>query len=130
TKRRAAEQLLLSGRIDEGIAVIEDVLRTIGLKLAPTPFRALLSLGLRRVLLRLRGLRYTERPAARLTQAALIRLDVCWSVAVGLGLVDNVRGADYQARHLLLALKVGEPYRVARALALEVGFVASGGGKA
>jgi hypothetical protein len=50
------------------------------------------------------------------------RLDVTWSAAIGMAMVDTVRGADFQTRHLLLALKVGEPYRLARALAVEAGF--------
>ena len=52
----------------------------------------------------------------------LTRIDVCWSAARGLILSDVIRGNDFQARHTLLALKAGEPYRVARALG-------GGGGK-
>ena len=40
---------------------------------------------------------------------------------MALGIVDNIRGADFQGRHLLLALNAGEPYRIARALCMEVG---------
>ena len=43
-KRRAAEQLLQSGHIDAGIAVVRDVLPRVGLRLAASPRRALLSL--------------------------------------------------------------------------------------
>ena len=50
---------------------------------------------------------------------SLLRIDTCWSVATGLALVDNIRAADFNTRHLLLALEAGEPYRMARALALE-----------
>ena|GEM_PF-4675973 len=44
-----------------------------------------------------------------------------------LGNVDTVRGADYQARGLLLALKSGDRYRIARAMALEGAYSALGG---
>ena len=42
-------------------------------------------------------------------------------------MVDNIRAADFNTRHLLLALEAGDPYRIARALALEATFAASGG---
>jgi hypothetical protein len=59
----------------------------------------------------------------------LMKIDVCWSVTAGLAIIDTIRGNGFQARHLLLALRAGEPYRVARALASEVAYSATGGGK-
>ena len=49
-----------------------------------------------------------------LAPAELMRIDICWSAASGLALIDTVRGADFQTRHLLLALNSGERYRIAR----------------
>ncbi len=126
-QRRAAEQLLISGHLQEGLGVIRSVLGSVGLELAPTPRRALLSLVLQRARLRLRGLGFRERDAAQVPAAELTRIDICWAVAVGLGLVDNIRAADFQTRHLLLALRAGDPHRVARALAMEAGFMATRG---
>jgi serine/threonine protein kinase len=126
-QRRAAEQFLRCGHIDEGIQALRTVLVTLGMKLAATPRRALVSLLFRRAYIRLRGLRFRERDESQVSAEELIRVDTCWSAAMGLGIVDNIRGADFHERHLLLALRTGEPYRISRALALEVGYSATGG---
>jgi eukaryotic-like serine/threonine-protein kinase len=126
-RRRATEQLLHSGHIEEGMVMLRVVLKTIGMKLAETPQRVLISLLTRRAMIWLRGLRYSERNESELSPETLIRIDTCWSVALGLGIVDSARGADFQARHLLLALKAGEPFRIARALSLEAGYSSASG---
>ncbi|MFQ5790097.1 MAG: serine/threonine-protein kinase PknK, partial [Acidobacteriota bacterium] len=46
-----------------------------------------------------------------------------------LAVVDTIRGADIQTRHLLLALRAGEPYRISRALALEAAYCSTSGGR-
>jgi serine/threonine protein kinase len=127
-RRRAAEQLLRAGHIDEGLTTLEAVLTDVGLELPRTPTRALMSLMFRRAQLSLLGTGFTERDAASVPADDLARIDVCWSVGSGLGAVDIVRGADFQARHLLLALRAGEPYRIARALAWESILAAMEGG--
>jgi hypothetical protein len=128
-ERRAAYQFLISGHFDDGRAGIETVLRAVGLKLQATPRRALLSLLWRRCRLRLRGLGFRERDPADIPAAELLRLDVCWSAAIGLGIIDIIRAADFQARALLLALRAGDPSRVTRGLALEAIHTAAGGGQ-
>ena len=49
----------------------------------------------------------------------LLRVDTCWSATTGLLLVDLISAVDFSARHLLMALDAGEPYRLARAMAIE-----------
>jgi len=126
-RRRAAEQLLRTGHIDRGLAALREVLGSLGLKLAETPRRALVSLLLLRARLAWSGLRFVERAADTIPRDELIRIDSCWSVAMGLSMVDNIRGAEFQKRHLRLALQAGEPYRVARALSAEAGYVSTAG---
>jgi len=126
-RRRAAEQLLISGRIDEGLRAIEQVLASIGMALTKTPRAAFLSLVWRRLLLKLRGTGFEERDSTQVASEKLIAIDTCWSVTVGLGLVDTIRGLDFGTRGLLLALRAGEPSRIARALALEIGVSGTGG---
>ncbi|MGK2859119.1 MAG: serine/threonine-protein kinase [Thermoanaerobaculia bacterium] len=129
-QRRAAEQLLQNGHMDDGLVTLKQVLARLGMKLADSPLHALASLLLRRIMVRLRGLAFEERDSTQLSQQELTKIDACWSASVGLGLIDTIRGADFQARHLLLALDAGEPFRVARALATEAGYSAAAGTRA
>jgi eukaryotic-like serine/threonine-protein kinase len=130
-ERRAAEQLLRAGHIDRGIDQVRTVLARVGMALPATPGRALASVLFQRALVRLRGLRFTERAADRVAAAELGRVDICWSLA-SLGLIDTIRGADFGARQLRLALRLGEPDRIARALAVEAVYAVqmSGPGRA
>ncbi len=129
-QQRAGAQLLMGGHVKEGLAVFERVLEAAGFKLAKGPRTALLSLLLRRGWIWLRGLKFTPRDADTISEADLHRIDICWSVAAGLGVVDLIRGAQFQSRHLLLALRAGEAYRVARAMAFETVQTATRGGPA
>ncbi len=128
-QRRAAEQLLFAGHFDEGLAVLRGVLSAMGMEVARTNRSALASLLVRRGQLRLRGLEFKERPEAECAQGDLRRIDMLAAVSGSLGMVDTVRGADFQTRHALLALKTGEPTRVIRALALEAAYSATSGTK-
>jgi serine/threonine protein kinase len=124
---RAAQQYLLSGHVDEGISIATAVLREIGVGLPATPRQAILSLVACRLWLWLRGKRFRERPASSIAAKELDPIDVTWGFAIGLSAIDPIRGAYFQARNLLLALRAGEPYRVARSIALEAIHVATAG---
>ena len=128
-ERRAGEQLLMTGRIDQGLRVMREVVSKVGLRLPSTPRGALMALALRRLRLSIRGLRFNETAETDCSPEELVRIDVCWAVAAGLSLVDNIQGAAFQSLHILMALKTGEPHRVARALALEAGTSATGGNR-
>ena len=129
-RQRAGAQLLMGGHMDEGLEVFRVVLESVGFRLAKGPKRALVSLLLRRLLIQLRGLSFHERTVDQIPEAELLRIDICWAVAAGLGVVDLIRGADFQSLHLLLALRAGEISRVARAMAFEVSHAAARGGGA
>ena len=129
-RSRAAGELLRGGYLTQGIAEIEQVLHALGMKLAPSPGRALLNLLRIRLRLRLRGFAFKPRPAAEIAPIERVRLDACYAVGIGLAMVDHLRGAEYNTRGLLLALDVGDSDRLSRALFLEIGARASHGDRA
>jgi tRNA A-37 threonylcarbamoyl transferase component Bud32 len=126
-RRRSAEELLRGGYVDQGLALIKEVLADFGLRLARTPMRALLAILWRRGLLFLRGLGWRVRSISDIRPRDLAKMDVLDSVATGLGLVDVIRGFDFQTRALFHALQLGEPDRLARAFAREGAFLAAMG---
>lgn len=127
-QRRAADQYLISGHIDEGLQLLEQVLAAVGLKMGSSSAQVLASLLWRRARLKLRGIEFIPRTTAEIPADTLLRIDVCWAVARGLAVVDTLRASDFQTLHLMLALDAGEPYRVARGLAMEVALRSSEGG--
>ncbi len=129
-RRLAAQELLRSGHIAEGMQTIQEVLKVIGMKLPRSHARALLSLGWQRARIALRGLQFREKDSSQLAPDVLTRIDAAYAVTAGLALVDAIRGAGFQAEQLRLSLDAGEPYRAMRALAAEACFLALPGHKA
>jgi len=124
-ERRAAHQLLRTGHINDGLKTVESVLERLGVKLPASPSRALASLLFHRAQVALRGTAFTERDASQIPPNDLMRADILGSLAAALGMIDTIRGADAQTRYLLIALKLGDSVRVARALSLEAGYQAT-----
>jgi hypothetical protein len=128
-RRRATQQLLTSGHIQAGLQVMDKLMQAVAMTMPRSRARALASLAWNRAILILRGTRFRSRPESSLSPELLLRLDTCWSVTVGLMFVRPLTALMLQARHVRMALSVGEPYRVARALALDAGFMAASGVK-
>jgi serine/threonine protein kinase len=128
-RRCAAMEYLMAGYVDKGLALARGVLREVGLEMASSRWSCLTSLYWHRFHLWLRRYGYRAREAARIPARRLLRIDTCWAIAAGLEMADTLRAADFQARHLLLALEAGEERRIARALAMEVAFSAETGSR-
>lgn len=119
-RRLGAEQLILSGHIDEGIEVLGSVLRECGLSL-PEPGQALVQTMELAARLRERGLAFTPCDARELSPAVALRLEVCWAVALGFTGSEPERLMPVVLQHLLDALDAGSAYHVLRALCLFIG---------
>ena len=127
-ERVASEQLLASGRIDEGAQVLHRVLAAIGMK-APASSAALVFwFVVYRARLALMGVRFEPRAAADVRPADRARIEAMYAVANGLAVVDVLLGACMQARFLLLALRLGDSEQILRAAALEAAQLAAPGG--
>lgn len=116
---RAAEHLLGSGHLTQGYQVLSSVLRNIGESWPETSSRTVASLLWHRARLRVRGLSFVETNEAQLPEEPLQRLDAYRAICSSLAHIDTIRAADFQARALLLALRLGEPTRLSQALAVE-----------
>jgi len=126
-RRHAAEQLLRSGRVDEGIRQLRLVLAELDLRWPADPRLALAGFLWQRANIRVRGMEFTERPASQVDPRLLLRVDATWTAATGLQQANVIMGQYFQAQHLLLALEAGEPHRVARALGVEAIYAATSG---
>ncbi len=126
-RRRAAEQLLIGGLVERGLAELRVVLGELGMRLPETPRGALKSLVWNRIKLTLRGTRWKARDPSEITMSDLQLLELHKAVATGLSTVDYIRGADFNTRGLLLALKTGQPRQVAWSLLIEAALRAAEG---
>jgi len=114
--RKASGELLRSGHFDQGMEVARTALAAAGMNI---PRHNLLSLAWVRARLRWRGL-HCEPGSGRAPSAKeAARIDLCWSLSSGIGLIDPIKGAYFQALSLLLALQAQDLPRVGRGLAGE-----------
>ena len=118
--RRAAEQLLAGGYMEEGLAAVHQVLARSGMKLPKTGKRALPGVAWNFFRLQRHDLTWQTPSREQMSRpwfaVRATRIDVCWTAGAGLGLVDTLRGVFFSTRGARLALRLGEPYRLARSL--------------
>ena len=114
--RKASGELLRSGHFDRGMEVARMALAAAGMRI---PAHNLLSLAWVRARLRWRGLRCDSGAGAASSAKEAARIDLCWSLSSGIGLIDPIKGAYFQALSLLLALQAQDLPRVGRGLAGE-----------
>jgi hypothetical protein len=127
-ERAAAQQLLASGRVDEGARVLHGVLAAIGVWAPRSTLAIFVSLIFYRVWLALVGLRFKERDPGDVRESDRIRIEAMQSASLGFAIVNALLGACMQARLLILCLRAGDRLQLLRALALEAGQRASTGG--
>ncbi|HUQ03751.1 MAG TPA: AAA family ATPase [Kofleriaceae bacterium] len=115
-RRRAAEQLLIGGHLARGREVASALAAEIGLSLPVSTKSAIMRLLWYRTRLGLSRLRWSRRTPDAVTPRDRIRIDVSWSVASGLSMLDSTRAACFAMRLPLLAMPAGDPARIARAI--------------
>jgi eukaryotic-like serine/threonine-protein kinase len=126
-RRLAAEQLMRSGYLDEGVTAFTGLLRSVGFWMPETPLQSILAMLALRAFLRLRGMRWRRRHESELSAVTLRNLDLLWSGASVFFIVNPVFGTYLQARHMAGALRAGEPLRLALSVGLGAPFEALGG---
>jgi serine/threonine protein kinase len=124
-EERAAYHFCASGYVDEGRDAYRQVLARFGTGFPASPRRAVAETLAYGVLLGLRGYRFRERSEGGIPSIDLLRADTLWSAGTGLGMVDHTSGGAFVKRSLMAALRLGEPFRVARSLAWECAFLAA-----
>jgi len=127
---RAAEQSMMSGHFDDGVAMVRRVLAEVGEGIPATERRAIVKLLWTRLRLRLRGYSWRRRDALEVPALALSRVDVLARSAQALAFIDPLRGQVFHSRRMVAALRAGEPHRLGQALCDEAILLACNGSRA
>jgi len=126
---RAAEELIGSGHVDEGTRILDQLMSEVGVKVSTGSWFGGSLNAMRRMRLRWRGVDFTAQAETSVSIEDLLKVDLCWTHAMGLALVDAEKGSIAQTVHLEQALDKAEPERALRALAAEIRFRAEAGEK-
>lgn len=118
-QRRRARLYLHGADGEAGKQAMRDALQGVGLTMPENDRAAIRSLLGNRAWLSIKGLGFRPRSAHQLSPRDLAQVDVLWSLSLALAMIDALPGAALQQRGVRLALRTGEPLRIARALMRE-----------
>jgi hypothetical protein len=124
-QRRAGEEFLVAGELEQGLATLGEVLAKVGVPLPRSRAGLLWARTAARAALRVRGLNYTLRDEKAIPREDIIRIDACSAIARGLNIIDPLMCNHFSTQMLLFALRCGEPGRLSYAIGLEAGYLAS-----
>jgi hypothetical protein len=119
-RRKAAEQLVTCGQMSEGEALLRDVCREVGVRIAATPGQARLSLALSQLRVRVTKLEFEPLTQGSVSAAVKLRLDCHFSVMKSLTAHAPIIAASTGDQWLLDALRARERDHVARALTAQL----------
>jgi eukaryotic-like serine/threonine-protein kinase len=114
-ERKVAFWFSASGYIDDGREALEKILHRVGLH---APRRLLPAIVLQELQLFFRGMKFRERSEDQVPRADLDRIDAAWDATRSFGMIDVPMAVYLTGSHVLLALKAGEPNRIAQSLTL------------
>jgi eukaryotic-like serine/threonine-protein kinase len=126
-RRLAADQLMRSGHLDEGLELFEQLAEQMGISLAATPAEAVRRIVAGRLAARAALLlRWPDRPRRPLSPNASARINLLRNGGVVLNAVDPVLSAYFQVQHIVEAFKNGDDSDLSIALAMEAAIRLSG----
>jgi hypothetical protein len=128
-KRQAAEQLIRTGRVEEGTAIFRRVLADVGVRMPGSSVEASLRSATGLLRLAIRGFDHRPRRAGDLPVALVQRLDALWGANVSLSMMNPPVAAALAIQHLLETLDAGEPTRLVNALIYEIVLESAIGGR-
>ncbi len=131
-ERAASIELLASGRMVEGSAVLHRVLAAVGLSAPRSVLSAVFWLIVHRVRLALMsrsGFRLEPRSPAAISRLDRARVDSVYSAAIGFAFTNVILATCMTVRSLLMALRFGDRFQVMRAAVVEASQHAGVGGK-
>ncbi len=131
-ERAASIELLSSGHIVEGAAVLHRVLAAVGLSAPGSVLSAVFWLIVHRVQLAIRsrsGFRFEPRAPDAVPGLQRARVDAVYSAAIGFAFTDVILATCMSARSLLMALRFGDRFQIMRAATVESSQHAAIGGK-
>jgi eukaryotic-like serine/threonine-protein kinase len=131
-ERAASIELLASGRMVEGTAVLHRVLGAVGLSAPGSVLKAVYWLVVYRVRLALRsraGFRFESRASDAISRLDRARVDSVFSAAIGFAFTNVILATCMAARSLLMALQFGDRFQIMRAALVEASQHAGVGGK-